>query len=133
MRACAPPCSWVYFSTSISPIRYRSFANNCAASAFDYCTTSSTLSRSLFFTLSVPRCLPSSLSRIYRPLDAVIYVYLVSALPLPPPFPISIAKTPSSLSLSRPFFSTFSLPLSFLVPLLISLDRIDLLMCARPQ
>lgn len=121
----APPCSWVYFSTSISPIRYRSFANNCVASAFDYCTTSSSFSHSLFFSLFVPRC---SLPLFHAFIAAAMPSYTCVSFLCPPP-PSCYHRENLFLLLSRPFFFTFSFHLSFPVPLLISLDRIDLFMC----
>lgn len=96
------------------------------------------ISISLFLSLSlflVPACLSLlfySLSHIYRrSVPSYTCTSFLCPLSLPPPLPSCSHRENLSLLLSRPFFSTLSLSLhpSFFVPLLISLDRIDLFTC----
>lgn len=133
MRACAPPFSWVYFSTSISPIRYRSFANTALRTrsiiVHPHLYLSLLLSLSLFLVLRASRC-SFTLFHIFIAARCRHIHVLRFCVPSPPPSPPSRSHRENlSLLLSRPFFSTLSFRPSFFVPLLISLDRIDLFTC----
>lgn len=124
MRACAPPCSWVYFSTSISPIRYL-FCKHCAASAFDYCTTSSSLS--LFFSLFVPLAALFLSFTYLSLLDTCRHIRVLRFFcPFPPPPSCSHRENPSSHLLS------LSILLYSLLPSFILRPSFDLTRPDRP-
>lgn len=111
----------VYFSTSISPIRYRFFVNTVLRVG-SIIVWHPQLSLSL--SLSMSLLLSSSSSHLYRPW------YTCTSFLTPSPFPVVVIANPLPPSFSRPFFSSFSFHSLFCISLLISLDRIDLFTCA---
>lgn len=86
---------------------------------------------SLFLVLRASRCSFTLFHIFIAARGAVIYMYFVSVspFPLPPPHPVPIAKTSPSFSLVHSSLLSLSFHPSFFVPLLISLDRIDLFTC----
>lgn len=130
----APPCSRVYFSTSIPPIRYRLFCKHCAAlrGPFDYCNRPLLSSRPFSFALPVPLdpdCPPSPDPTFSSDPSLLLSVSLIR--------PLSHSHSHLIFRPSlRPVFTFPSSPCSrSLRPVLprSGPDRTDLFTCARRQ